>query len=381
LKKSNLKFFICATEQSGENLAHKIIKEIKLKIPKSKFAGVAGTKTSKFFYKKIYSTSDFKSIGIIELFGSIRKYIKMIDHLSEVIIKEKFDFVITFDSPDFNYRLAKKIKSKKYLGKAIHFVAPTVWAWRKNRAKLFSKVYDKLFTILPFENKYFEKYNLSTTFIGHPIYYLNKSYKYKYKYNKKSYIAFLPGSRETEIKSLMRYFDLASKYLYENKYNFKIFIPTLPHLKKLINHHTLNWTIKPEIITDSKLIEKKFKLTYFAIVCSGTASLEITLRKIPQLVIYKLNIFTEIILKLMSDIRYANLINILSSKMIIPEITNSNLNDRVFIKSLSNLINNYKFQYKSQIIGSKKYINKFILKKSPSEISIKEIKNYFFQSH
>ena len=131
----------------------------------------------------------------------------MINELSKLIIKNQYDAVITIDSPDFNYPLAKKIRKKGYKGKIIQVVAPTVWAWRKYRSKTFSEVFDKMLTLFPFENKYFQKYNLNTTCIGHPIFYIKNNSKL---YNNK-YIAFLPGSRMGEVKSLIEYFTLASE--------------------------------------------------------------------------------------------------------------------------------------------------------------------------
>ena len=171
--KKKIKIFICATEQSGDNIGEKIIDHLKKKYPEIYLDGVGGVKISKFCNKIFYSLRDFKSIGIIEIFSSLKKYLNMINNLSKTIILNNYDIVITIDSPDFNYRLAKKIKKDSYKGKIIHIVAPTVWAWRSGRAVKFSKVYDKLLTIFPFESQYFLKYNLDTTFIGHPIYYIN----------------------------------------------------------------------------------------------------------------------------------------------------------------------------------------------------------------
>ena len=88
-----------------------------------------------YMNKQYFSLKDFHSIGLIEILFSLRKYLYMINKLSDLIIKNSFDIVITIDSPDFNYPLAKKIRKKGYKGKIVQVVAPTVWAWRKNRAR------------------------------------------------------------------------------------------------------------------------------------------------------------------------------------------------------------------------------------------------------
>lgn len=330
------KIFICATEQSGDNIGYNIIYEL-LKLDNSIiFDGVGGAKMAPFLKNHYYSLKDFNSMGIIEIIFSLRKYIKMISTLINKIISNDYDLIITVDSPDFNYPLAKKLKKLNYKKKIIQVVAPSVWAWRENRAKKFSLVFDELLVLFMFEIKYFQKYNLKTTLIGHPIHYLNKTYNFE---NKKTLnIVFMPGSRLSELKKLFPYFEIAYKYLLKNSSNVLIFIPTLPHLENKIKFFVKHWKIKTIVTSNISEIENNFNTVNRALVCSGTASLEIAKRNIPQLVIYKLNIFTELIVNLFVKIKYANIINIIENKMIIPELTNSNLNQKEFIKEFIKLI-------------------------------------------
>ena len=375
LKKISINnLFVCATEQSGDNIGEKIIRQLITKKSNYLIEGVGGDKIAPLLQKQFYSLKDFKSIGIIEIIGSIKKYLFMIEKLSEIILRNNYKIVITIDSPDFNFRLAKKIKKKGFKGKIVQIVAPTVWAWRKNRAKDFADVFDKLLVIFPFEKKYFEKYNLNTTYIGHPIYYINN---YKKNIHKK-YIAFLPGSREGEVLSLIKYFKVIANNLDSFSSNLKIFIPTLSHLKAQLIHLTKDWKKKPIFETEHFKIEELFSQTSLAIVCSGTASLEISKRKIPQLVIYKLNIFTEILLMILAYVKYANIINIMAENMIIPEIVNSRLKETSILNGFNELFNNYLNKNSKQIILSKKFLDQLILKKSPAEIASQEIEKLFF---
>ena len=368
-KKLSKKVFICATEQSGDNIGSEILSGLHKKYNKLEVNGVGGYKMKKYMKKQFFSLKDFKSMGIVEIIFSVPKYIKMINFLSYKANKDIYDLIITIDSPDFNYPLAKKIKKLGCKKKIIQIVAPTVWAWREKRAIKFSKVFDEIFTLFSFENKYFEKNNLKSTFIGNPIYYIKKP---KIKYKNKNIIAFLPGSRLGEIEKLFPYFQNAYEELNNQKYKFEIFIPTLPHLKKFIFLQTKNWKIKTLITTDKKLIEKTFAKVNSAIVCSGTASLEIAKREIPQIVIYKLNFFTEIFIRLFVKVKFANIINILANKTIIPEFINSNLNKDIFLKNFKILISSDKFK-KNQINLVKKYLKQIIKSKPPYEIAIKSL--------
>ena len=363
------KIFVCCTEQSGDNIASNIFKKINTN-KNFIIEGVGGSKSEKYFRKKYFDISEFRSIGIFEVILSVSKYIKIINFLTKEIISNKYDLFITIDSPDFNYQLAKKIRKKNFKNKIIHIVAPSVWAWRVGRARKFANVYDEIFTLFKFENKFFNKFGLKTTFIGHPVYHISSVNEQI----EKKYIAFLPGSREKEIKQLFNYYEIAYKILLKHKINrFHIFIPTLPHLEKLINKITNNWKIKTIVTTDSNKIEDYYNEVYASVTCSGTASLEIAKRMIPQLVIYKFNFLTTIIVKFFVKVKYANLINIFSNKMIIPELTNFNLTKKKFINEFKLLIDD-KERNHEQLFQIKENINYFENNKSPYDLCANRIK-------
>ena len=363
--------FICATEQSGDNIGACIIKELLINNKYIKFDGVGGSNISPYLDNQYFSLHDFKSIGIFEIMLSLKKYMKMIIFLSKKNISKNYDLIITIDSPDFNYPLIKRIRKKKYNNKVIQIVAPTVWAWREYRAKKFASVFDEIFILFNFENSYFKKFGLKTTFIGHPIFYIKNTGKTEIG----NYRAFLPGSRLSEVKKLFSFFQIAYEQLLIINPNVTIFIPTLPHLKKLISGYVNKWKIKTIISTDKTLIEKYYLNSKFALVCSGTASLEIAKRKIPQLVIYKINFFSEIILKIFVKVHYANIINIIANKMIIPELTNSNLTKSRFIKYFVKLITDFDSNEK-QIIAIKSFLNKIETNQPPFAIAAKKIDEY-----
>ena len=361
-----IKIFVCCTEQSGENICSNILSRINL--DKFQFDGVCGKQSEKYISNKIYDLSEFKSIGLFEIILSISKYIKMIRNLKKYIIKNNYDLVLTIDSPDFNFNLVNQLRKSNYKNKIIHIVAPTVWAWRSYRAKKFAKIFDEIFLLFNFEKKYFDFYNLKKTFIGHPIFHIKKrEYKKIYKY-----IAFLPGSRQNEVLKLMKYFNYLEEYINKNNSNLKIFIPTLPHLESLIKDCIKDWKTETIISTDITKFDEYYEDVYMSITCSGTASLEIAKRNIPQIVIYKLNFFTEFFLKPFVKVKYANLINIISNKMIIPEVVNSNLNKENLLKCFLKLFNSRKNQ-ESQITSVNIHLKEIVSDFSPFEVSVNRI--------
>ncbi len=350
--KKNKKVFICCTEQSGENIAYNICK--RLQKYEYTIDGVGGKLSEEFFSIKYFDISIFKSLGLIEILLSIPKFIRIINFLFLKIIENQYDLVILIDSPDFNYQLAKKLKKNNFKNKVIQIVAPTVWAWREGRAKKFALVYDEILTLFKFEKKYFEKYGLKTTFIGHPVS-LIQSNKIEIR-NEKKLIAFLFGSRDNEISKLYPYFKIIHDQLVNNTLNkYELFIPTLPHLKNKILKLTKDWKLKIIISDDLKANENFYKKVFASVTCSGTATLEISKRMIPQIIIYKLNFITFFIFSFLVRIRYANILNILNKKMIITEVVNNKLNKKNLIIAFNKLIND-QFYRNNQIQQVKKSI-------------------------
>jgi len=367
--KKNIKIFICCTEQSGENIAYNICK--RLEKYNYQIDGVGGQLSQKYFTNKYFDISIFKSLGLIEIILSIPKFVKIINFLLLKILKNNYDLVILIDSPDFNYQLAKKLKKNNFNNKIIQIVAPTVWAWRESRAKKFSLVYDEILTLFKFEKKYFEKYGLKTTFIGHPVSQINSNFNESNK--QKKLIAFLFGSRENEIIKLYPYFNIIHDYLIKNNLNqYELFIPTLPHLKNTIQKITKNWKVKVIISDDINENENLYNKVFVSVTCSGTASLEISKRMIPQIVIYKLNLITFFIFSFLVNIRFANILNILNNKMIITEIVNNKLNKKNLLFAFNQLIFDQSFR-DNQIKNVKKSIIEIDSLSNPYEICEKRV--------
>ena len=367
--KKNKKIFICCTEQSGENIAYNICK--RLEKYNYQIDGVGGQLSQKYFTKKFFDISIFKSLGFIEIILSIPKFIKIINFLLLKILKYNYDLVILIDSPDFNYQLAKKLKKNNFNNKIIQIVAPTVWAWREGRAKKFSLVYDEILTLFKFEKKYFEKYGLKTTFIGHPVSQINSNFTETNK--QKKLISFLFGSRENEIIKLYPYFNIIHDYLVKNNlHQYELFIPTLPHLKEIIQKITNNWKIKLIISDDYNENENFYKKVFVSVTCSGTASLEISKRMIPQIVIYKLNLITFFIFSFLINIRFANILNILNNKMIITEVVNNKLNKKNLLFAFNKLISDQSFR-DNQIKNVKESIFEIDSLSNPYEICEKRV--------
>ena len=279
MKNNKIKFFLIATEQSGDNLGSSLMESLKLNSQYTfDFYGIGGDKMVSEGLKITNHISEFKSLGFFEILFNLRKILSILNINLLKAYNFNPDVVVTIDSPDFSFRFVKKLKKMKINTKYVHYVAPTVWAWRPGRAEYISKFYDLLLSIFPFEKPYFEKHKLKTVFVGNPICENNIP---KNNIDNKLYIAFLPGSRIREVNSLIPYYKALNKYIYSLHSNYKIFIPTLSHLKNNITNLTNDWKMKPIISDDIQKINKLYSQTKLAVVCSGTAALEVSIKKIP----------------------------------------------------------------------------------------------------
>ena len=384
-KKKNLKIYLIATEASGDVIGSNLIKTLKkIKKKRIKFYGIGGPKMiNSGLNKSLFPIKELSIFGIFEAIPKIYRAYSLIKTTEKNLIKIQPNILITIDSPDFNFRVLKRISNKIPFTKKIHYVAPTVWAWRSGRAKYLSNYIDKLLTILPFEKKYFTKFNLKTHFVGHPIYEINKNKKInkkklflKYKIRKgKKIISFLPGSRSSELEKSMPVFIKTLK-LMKNYSNHKVHVLfyILPHLKKYFKKYKLDF---PYSLVDQIDKYGAFKISHAAISTSGTVALELSYFKIPTIVIYKLNIFSYLIAKIFVKIKHANVLNILENKYIIPEFLQFKCRPELIVNEILKLLNNNSYA-KKQVYKSQKSLLKLKYNnKLPSFNAVNEIINDF----
>ena len=236
--KNKTKVFIVAGELSGDLLGEGLIIELKKMTNDIEIFGVGGSKMIAQGLKPIFNIKFLSIMGIFEVISKIPKVIKLLSLAKSKIIEINPDIVITIDAPGFNFRLQKSIKS---LGiKQIHYVAPSVWAWKSYRAKKITKFLDHLLVLFPFEKKFFTKEGLNTTFVGHPIAFDNNFKSNKYyidkSLNDKTFkkVAILPGSRISEIKKLMPVFIKAAVLLSKDYKFIKFYVVTLYEYENII---------------------------------------------------------------------------------------------------------------------------------------------------
>ena len=338
-----IKFAFSVGEESGDFLGAQLINNLKKKYPEASFVGLAGNLMQKEGMESLFPIKDLSVMGLIDPLLNLNRLLRRRKQLIDFILEEQPEFFIGIDSPSFNAGIAKRIKSKTNT-KTLQYVCPQFWAWRKGRARRFKNYLDHIYSIFPFEEKLLANEDMSSNFTGHPlaehfeIDVDKKEFKSKMSLNsKKIYIALLPGSRKSELKNHLKILEKVASSYFSSNPNYH-FIIALTEENPISEHRYLK---KENISLIKGNTREVLKACDYAIVSSGTATLEAMLSKTPFCVIYKSNSISNfIITNLLLQLDFISLPNILANKKIVPELRQKDLKIKKVIKELNCLIEN-----------------------------------------
>ena len=338
------KIFILTGEPSGDKLASTVISKLKQNRSNIEFLSVGGSHLNALGIKSIYDLKEVTYIGFSSVLLNIFKIKKKIKETVDKIIEFKPDILFSVDSPDFTLRVAEKVKKINPNIKTIHFVAPQVWVWREGRVKKFKKFLDHILLLFNFEKKYFDKENINNTFVGHPL--LEKDDKSKTDLSNliredKKIISLFAGSRSSETSILLPILIDFIK-LMNDKFNNYLFVfhATEDNKNYIKDRIKLSNIDNIEVISDENIKYRILSNSVFAVSKSGTVSLEICNAKIPSIIIYKMNFLNFMIVKFLVKIKYANIINIINNKEIIPELIQNECNSKEIFNSVVYFLKN-----------------------------------------
>ena len=373
------KIFVFTGEPSGDKLASKVIGRLQNSRSDIEYLSVGGEHLKALGVKSLYDLKEITFLGFTSVLLNIFKIKKKIKETVREIVKFEPDILFSVDSPDFTLRVAKEVKKKNQNIKTIHFVAPQVWVWREHRVKQLKSFLDHVLLLFPFEKKYFDREEIESTFIGHPL--LEEQSKSKIdisqiiKENKRIFSIY-PGSRLSEIKSLIPIlFKFIKKMNEKYKDLFFVFHSTVEYVQ-LVQNILLKEGFKNCVaIGDEKIKSHLLKSSIFAVAKSGTSSLEICNAKIPSVIIYKMGVINFFIVKMLVKIKFANIINIAANEEIIPELLQSKCNPTNIYNTVDKLLSD-KSALEKQVAKSQNIISNFKTKKS-SEIASSIIEKYF----
>ena len=373
------RIFILTGEPSGDKLASTVISKLKSQNPDIEYLSVGGNHLKKLGIESIFNLNEITYLGFTSILFNIFKIRNKINHTVNEIIKFNPDILFSVDSPDFTMRVAERVKKINSNIKTIHYVAPQVWIWRKNRVKKIKKFIDHMILLFNFEKKYFDEENIKNTFVGHPLienYRNNKTIIDNILPKDKKIISLFPGSRKSETNVLLPILlDFIKIMNIKHDGYFFYFHATEDNKKSILEKIKLSKIDNLDVISDENIKSKILSNSIFAVAKSGTVSLQICNSNIPSIIIYKLSFINFMIFKMLVNVKFANIINIINNREVIPELLQKECNANEIYKSVIYLLKHPEL-IKKQLTECSQTLEGIRSKTSSSEEACLVLRNY-----
>ena len=339
-------FAIVVGEHSGDTLGAGLIVELKKHHPNAKFIGIGGPKMEALGFESLFVMDELSVMGLVEVLGRIRRLLHIRQSLTQYFTEHRPDVFIGIDAPDFNLNLEEKLKKQSI--KTVHYVSPSVWAWREKRVFKIAKATNMVLSLLPFEKKFYDKHNVPCTFVGHsladdiPL----SSDKAQAREalllpSSAKVVALMPGSRGGELTRLVPPFLESAKQLHENDPEICFVVPMVSE-KRQTQFNEIKQRIAPNLPVT--VITGKTQTVMAASDClltaSGTVTLEAALIKRPMVICYKFNLLTYWLAMWLVKLQWFSLPNLLANKTLVPEL----LQDEVDAEHIVPLIKDRLYQ-------------------------------------
>jgi len=322
--------FLIAGEASGDALGARLMAALKAQASLGvTFSGIGGPLMAAQGLRSIFPMNDLAVMGLAEVLPRIPKLFRRIRQAEAEIRRRRPACVITIDAPDFNFRVAKRLMGSGI--PVVHYVAPTVWAWRPGRAKKIAPYLDHLLALLPFEPPYFTDVGLDCTFVGHSVIERDGPAANGASFREDQGIAetapvlcVLPGSRGSEASRLLPVFGDAVKILAESHPGLSVVIPAQQTVAGLVRRETATWAGRVIVVEGEAEKAGAFAAADAALAASGTVSLELALAGVPMVIAYKVSPVTAWLALRMIRVPFVCLINIILGREAVPEYLQGN---------------------------------------------------------
>lgn len=299
--------FIIAGEPSGDQLGADLMAHLK-SLKEVRFAGIGGPAMTAEGLTSLFPMEELSIMGLVGVLRNLPHLLRRLSYTVQTIQQIKPDVVVTIDAQEFSYHILKRVRKYPQRPRLIHYVAPTVWAYRPGRARKIAAVADRLLCLYPFEVPYFEKHGLKTVFVGHP------EAKEKFVIKKErdpNLLCVLPGSRHSEIKALLPIFGETVKLLKKDIPNLRVVIPTLSSMEPLVLQGTQDWPLDAQIIVGDEARQITFQKASVALAASGTIALQLSAAGLPFVIAYKVGKINEWIGRVVLKTPWVCMVNIL----------------------------------------------------------------------
>ncbi|MDY0932232.1 lipid-A-disaccharide synthase [Chryseobacterium sp. CFBP8996] len=336
-----MKYYIIAGEASGDLHGSNLMKALKEKDSNAEFRFWGGDLMQKQGGTLVKHYRDLAFMGFLEVAMNLRTILNNIKICKEDIKNNQPDVLILVDYPGFNLRIAKFAKERGI--KVVYYISPQLWAWKEGRVEIIKKYVDEMMVILPFEEDFYHKHGVKSHFVGHPLLDAISTlqdisvddFKTENGLNEKEIIALLPGSRKQEVEKMLEIM-LSVRPHFEN---YQFVIAGAPSLEKEFYQKYVDENVH---FVSNKTYDL-LRCSKAALVTSGTATLETALLNIPEVVCYRGSKISYAIAKrLVKNIKYISLVNLIMDREVVKELIQSELNTKNLVKELNFIIDGEK---------------------------------------
>lgn len=328
-----LRVALIAGEPSGDVLGAGLMRALRVETAGNVvFTGIGGEQMTEEGLQSLFPIAELAVMGLVEVLPRAKALLRRIGQTAQFLLNDPPDIVVTIDSPGFTRRVAQNLIVRNF--PLVHYVAPTVWAWRPGRARRLARLYDHLLAVLPFEPPYFEVVGLPTTFVGHPAVETLRAARereaaaavqgngFRHRHGIAAdarLLAVMPGSRRGEVARLLPVFRDVLLQLKAEGLQLQLLLPTVGTVARMVQEAALSLPYPAIVLDRADERYAAMLAAEAALAASGTATLELGLAGTPTVLAYKVNPLTAAIVRRLIRIPYAGLVNILQKKLVMPE--------------------------------------------------------------
>jgi lipid-A-disaccharide synthase len=321
-------FFLVAGEPSGDALGARLISALEARTGgRVRFAGVGGPAMAAAGMESLFPQSDLSVMGLLEVLPSLPRILRRLAETEAAVRRLDPAVVLTIDSPGFGLRLQRRLARNPTTPRPlrVHWVAPSVWAWRPGRARKIAAYLDHLLALLPFEPPWFERWGLGCSFVGHPVVEAARGDRARGRdllahAPDRRLMGLLPGSRRGEVARMLPPLLEAAGILRREDPELAFVIPTVPNVADAVRAMVGAAGVPVSVVEPAGAKPDIFAAMDAALATSGTVTLELSLAGVPCAAAYRVNALTAAIVRRLIKVRYASLTNILLDRPVIPEL-------------------------------------------------------------
>ena len=337
-----LRLFLIAGEPSGDRLGAALMQGLRELQPDVEFAGIGGPLMQAQGLQSLFAMDELSIMGIAEVLPKYRHLKRRIREAAVAALAVDPAAVITIDSPDFCLRVAALLKASRPDLRTIHYVAPSVWAWRPKRAGKMAQVIDHVLALLPFEPPLMRAAGMSCDFVGHPVVSepLASTDERAMMSGIGPLMLALPGSRRAEVRRLAPVISDVLARIKAVHPLVRVALPTLGSIEPLVRDLSANWPVVPQIITDPAVKRAAFAAADVALAASGTVSLELAANACPMVIAYDMHPLTLWLMRRAALVDTVTLVNLVSETRVVPEFIGANCRADLISPALLALLEN-----------------------------------------